>query len=193
MTYRYHGVPCIAALILLASCSNDAPSSSAASSQPAPAATASIQDLMLKQIEPAAEALWNSVSTTVSESGVEEKRPETAEQWAEVRAQAMLLMEAARDLKADDLKVLSPGQQMADEGVQGVLPAHEVQTKIDANRAQFNQFADLLHEVGGRMQKAIDAQDIQGMLNAGEAIDAACESCHLTFWYPNQVIPELPQ
>lgn len=43
------------------------------------------------------------------------------------------------------------------------------------------------------MLRAVDAKDIQGMLNAGEAIDEACESCHMVFWYPNQVIPEPPR
>jgi hypothetical protein len=31
------------------------------------------------------------------------------------------------------------------------------------------------------------------MMNAGAAMDGVCESCHLTFWYPNQVIPPLPE
>jgi hypothetical protein len=30
------------------------------------------------------------------------------------------------------------------------------------------------------------------MMNAGSAMDTVCENCHLTFWYPKQVIPELP-
>jgi hypothetical protein len=147
---------------------------------------------MLDQIEPAAEALWESVSTTLSAEGVEEKHPETDAQWAEVRAHSMTLMEASLLLKSEGRPLLNPGQQMADEGVQGVLPAAEVQATIDANREQFNQFADLLHTVSEQMLRSIETKNIQGMLDAGEAIDAACESCHMVFWYPNQVIPEFP-
>jgi hypothetical protein len=29
-------------------------------------------------------------------------------------------------------------------------------------------------------------------VKAGGVIDEICEGCHLTFWYPNQVIPSLP-
>ncbi len=148
---------------------------------------------MIERIEPPAEALWESVSTTLTASGVEEKHPETDEQWAEVAAHARTLMEAAQLLKTPGRPVFTPGKPMADEGVQGVLPPAEVQATIDANRAQFDQFSDLLHNVSEQMLQAIEAKDIQGMLNAGEAIDAACESCHLVFWYPNQVIPELPE
>jgi hypothetical protein len=181
-----------------AGCSGPQPPHDSADSSNAPAAspfrvTTSIQDIMGHQIEPAAEALWNSVSTTISAEGVDEKRPQSDKEWFALRSHAITLMEATNLLVVDGRQVLLPGQTMADEGVQGVLPATEVQAKIDANRAQFVQFSHLLHRVSADMLKAIDAKNIQGMLDAGEAIDAACESCHMTFWYPNQVIPEFPR
>ena len=183
-------------LFAVAGCTeSQAPQGSVPASDASPSsfrATSSIQDIMGHQIEPAAEALWNSVSTTISAEGVEEKRPQTDEEWFAVRSHAITLMEATNLLVMDGRKVLLPGQTMADEGVQGVLPAADVQAKIDANRAQFIQFSHLLHDVSNDMLKAIDAKNIQGMLDAGEDIDAACESCHMTFWYPNQVIPEFP-
>jgi hypothetical protein len=27
---------------------------------------------------------------------------------------------------------------------------------------------------------------VEGLSNAGGDIDEACESCHLTYWYPNE-------
>jgi len=30
-----------------------------------------------------------------------------------------------------------------------------------------------------------------GIMAVGEQIEHACESCHLKYWYPNQVIPPL--
>jgi cytochrome c556 len=191
MTYRYQA-PCLAALILLAACGSKTPTGSGVHTEAPAESAVSIQGLMLDRIEPAAEALWESVSTTVSADGIEEKRPETDAEWTAVRAHAMTLMEAARLLKSAGRPLLTPGQPMADEGVQGVLAVEEIQAKIDTNRAQFNQFADLLHSVSEQMLRAIEGKNIQGMLDAGEAIDAACESCHLVFWYPNQVIPEIP-
>ena len=49
-----------------------------------------------------------------------------------------------------------------------------------------------LRESGTQMLTAIDKKDPTGMMNAGAAMDGVCENCHLTFWYPNQVIPRLP-
>ena len=35
--------------------------------------------------------------------------------------------------------------------------------------------------------QAINAKNAEGLLDAGEKIDAACETCHLKYWYPNQL------
>lgn len=155
--------------------------------------SASIQDIMKHMVDPSADGLWESVSTTVTQAGTTEKRPQTAEEWQAVRSQAVTLMEATNLLVMDGRKVLNPGQIMEDEGVQGVLHSTEVQAKIAANHEQFVQFAHALHDVAEQMLKAIDAKNPQGMMDAGEGLDAVCESCHLTFWYPNQVIPEPPK
>ena len=66
------------------------------------------------------------------------------------------------------------------------------QKLFDEKHATFVQFARALRESGTQMLTAIDKKDPTGMMNAGAAMDGVCESCHLTFWYPNQVIPPLP-
>ena len=78
----------IACALLLAGC---APKQQA----PAPAAPASplkpiagIQDVMAGMIDPAADFLWESVSTTVTGKETVEKQPRTDAEWAEVRRQA---------------------------------------------------------------------------------------------------------
>ena len=32
--------------------------------------------------------------------------------------------------------------------------------------------------------KAIESKNADDLLNAGQAIDTACENCHLKYWYP---------
>src|SRR5690349_15728185 len=56
--------------------------------------TAGIQDIMRDMIDPAADFLWESVSTTETAEGVEEKLPRTDEEWAEVRKHALILAES---------------------------------------------------------------------------------------------------
>lgn len=37
---------------------------------------------------------------------------------------------------------------------------------------------------------AAKAHDKDGLLDVGEAIDSACESCHVLYWYPDEKKPK---
>ena len=39
---------------------------------------------------------------------------------------------------------------------------------------------------------AAKAHDKDAVLNVGEEIDNACESCHKVYWYPDEKIPTVP-
>ena len=39
---------------------------------------------------------------------------------------------------------------------------------------------------------AARAHDKDAVLNVGEEIDNACESCHKVYWYPDEKIPNVP-
>src|SRR3989442_1307827 len=34
--------------------------------------------------------------------------------------------------------------------------------------------------------ESVDAKNPEDLLNAGDAIDKACENCHLKYWYPEE-------
>lgn len=167
------------------------------SSPPAPppsslAIMASIQELMDAVIDPSADALWDSVSITTTKKGTVFHQPHTDEEWQEVRRRAIALIEGTNLLVMDGRKLVAPGSPVLDQGTSGVLSAEEGQKKLDSQHETFVQFAKALREAGTQMLGAIDKKDAAGMMNAGAAMDGICESCHLTFWYPNQVIPPLP-
>jgi hypothetical protein len=164
--------------------------------QPPPAPpfqiTASIQELMDAVIDPSADALWDSVSITSTSQGTVFHQPHSDEQWQEARRHAIALIEGTNLLVMDGRKLVAPGSPVLDQGTSGVLSAEEGQKLFDAKHATFVQFARALRAAGTQMLTAIDKKDPTGMMNAGAAMDGVCESCHLTFWYPNQVIPPLP-
>jgi hypothetical protein len=168
---------------------------------PAPASTppappfqimASIQELMDAVIDPSADSLWDSVSITTTGKGTVFHQPHSDEEWQEARRHAIALIEGTNLLIMDGRKLVAPGSPVLDQGTSGVLSAEEGQKLLDSQHATFVQFARALREAGTRMLTAIDKKDPSGMMNAGSAMDGVCESCHLTFWYPNQVIPPLP-
>jgi cytochrome c556 len=154
--------------------------------------TAGIQDIMAGMIEPSAEFVWESVSSTVTAEGVEDKQPRIDEEWNEVRRHAMILTESANLLLIDGRHVTRDGRQLDDHGTPGNLTVEQVEQAIATERASFVGFSHALHDVGAALVKAADEKDVQAIMNAGETLDEVCESCHLKFWYPGQKIPPLP-
>jgi hypothetical protein len=154
---------------------------------------ASIQELMDAVIDPSADALWDSVSITQTKKGTVFHQPHSDEEWQEARRHAISLIEGTNLLIMDGRKLVAPGSVVLDQGSSGVLGAEEGAKLFDSKHATFVQFARALREAGEQMLASIDKKDATGMMNAGAAMDGICESCHLTFWYPNQVIPPLPE
>jgi hypothetical protein len=164
---------------------------------PAPAPSplkpiAGVQDVMASMIDPAADFLWESVSTTVTKGKAVEKQPRTNEEWAEVRRQAIILTEGANLLMMDGRHVVKEGAKLEDHGTEGNLTAEESEQAIGKNRASFIAFSQALRDVGVSMLAAADAKNPQGLIDAGDTMDQVCEGCHLQFWYPGQKIPLFP-
>lgn len=175
-------------LLLLTACGQSVPPAKpAAQFRP----TASIQELMVSIVDPAADALWESVSTETTAKGTVEHQPRTDAEWQAVRNHAVSLIEAGNLLLIEG-RAVSHTLKLEDAHVPGILTPQEVQKKIDGDRAQFAQRAHALHAAGVEALAAVDARSPQRLLVAGEKIDQACESCHSVYWYPNAEQPKWP-
>jgi hypothetical protein len=150
--------------------------------------TATVQDIMLSIVDPSADAIWNSVSSTTTKAGTEDKQPHTAEEWQEVRHQAIALIEGANLLLIKDRQVAVEGVESENPGIEE--SPQEVQRLLDVDWAKFVKFAHDLHDSGVQALAAIDAKNPTGLIVAGGRIDEACEQCHQRFWYPNQFKPK---
>lgn len=155
--------------------------------------TASIKELMESMVDPHADVIWESVGTTITPQGTDEKRPVTDEEWRQVRLSALALMETTNLLAMSGRRLVPEGGAILDEGFDGVLSTADAQKKLDTQHDAFAQFAHALHDAGGKVLKAVDAKDAQALLDAGTDMDEVCESCHTTFWYPGQVLPPADQ
>lgn len=181
-------LPLLAGL-LLAACAGKAPAPVAPPPPPFKP-VASVIDLMSGQIDPAADVLWDSVATVVGPKGTVEKAPKTDKEWAEVRRQAWLLIEGANLLMMEGRVVAHPGQKLENAPGPGDLSPDQSTALIKADPARFSAFALALANAGDEALKAIEARNIDGMLEAGGNIDVACENCHKVYWYPNGGTPE---
>ena len=143
---------------------------------------ATLKDLMASTVDPAADGIWDAVAVTSTMAGTESRQPRTSQEWAAVRRHAITLIEAMN-------LVVMPGRRAAPDGTQpglGELPPHDIEARIEQQRAVFKGFANGLRATARRALEAIDRKDVPSLLEAGGDIDAACEACHVTFWYPNQ-------
>jgi len=180
---------CLITLCLLAGCSRPG-----LRPPPAPALqpTATIQELMQTIVDPSADAVWESVSSETGPNGIEEHQPRTDAEWQSVRGHAVRLTEGANLLLVEGRAVSHADAALEDAHVPGVLDARGVRQAIDADRGAFRTHALALHAAGQEALAAIDARDARRLLSAGERIDAACEACHLRYWYPNAEQPRWP-
>ena len=176
-----------AVMLLVTSCSRQQPQTQ---SQPQVEyrTTATVKDIMDSMVDPGADYIWDSVETVVSEKGVEEKAPHTDEEWKDVRRHAIMLMEATNLLQIPGRHVAKPGEKADDPKVE--LAPEQIEDMINKDRASWIKYAHGLHDATMEAFKAIEEKDKDKLLDVGNAIDEACEKCHLQYWYPNERKPE---
>jgi hypothetical protein len=160
-------------------------SSSAAKDRPV---YSSIKELMESIIDPSADVLWGAGGTVVDKDGFHELAPKTDEQWLDVRRAAVRIIEGGNLL-------MMPGREAAPAGTKSETPGvelepAEISALIKKNRKGFDGFAKALQGVGLEALRASDTKNAALLLDLGARLDAVCESCHQTFWYPNVLKPQ---
>jgi hypothetical protein len=164
---------------------------SADAARPARMPDATIRDLMVTVIDPAADGVWLAVkSETTREGTVIDTQPRNEEEWQTVRRAAMTLLDGADLLMMPGRKVARPEDTSAAPGVE--LEPAEIEKNINADRAAWNMRAQALKDATTEVMAAIDARDPQKIFDLGDDLDLTCENCHRHFWYPNEQIPQFP-
>src|SRR6185436_11781457 len=179
---RFHWLFLLTAAVFLVAACNSTPTTVQAPAGPQFRLTATIKDIMDAIVDPSADVLWESVATIVSAKGTEERRPRTDEEWANVRRNAIRVIEGANLLVMEGRHVARPGEKSENPGIE--LEPEQMEKLINDDRATFIKNAKGLQDATLPALKAIDAKNAEGLLDAGEAIDMACETCHLKYWYP---------
>jgi len=77
--------------------------------------------------------------------------------------------------------VAKPGEKADDERVD--LKPEEIEARVKDDPAAWTTSAHGLHDATLESLQAIEARDVKALLNAGDALDQACETCHRRYWY----------
>ena len=152
-----------------------------------------VKQIMKGIVDPSSKAIWDAVSTESGPKGDIEKAPKTDEEWATLEGQALTLAEVANLLKMPGREVAKPdeGNAKTQPDAPELTPV-QIEEKINKDRAAWDKRADALRETAIKAIAAAKAHDKDAVLNVGEEIDNACESCHKVYWYPDEKIPNVP-
>jgi hypothetical protein len=112
---------------------------------------ASVKQIMQGIVGPASTAVFNSVSTTVTDKGVEEVAPRNDEEWTSVGNQAAALAEAGNLMMIDGRAV---------------------------DKADWVKMSQAMIDAARQTLKAVDQKSADGLLAAGEPLNASCDGCH---------------
>ena len=133
-------------IVLLAGC-GEPPKPAAPPIQP----VLSMKQLMEWVIDPAADAVWESVKTIITEQGTKEIAPQTDEQWEAVRHGAATLHESAHLLTLEGRA---------------------------RDRDEWTKAARGLMAAADEALKAVAERNPQAVFDAGGRIYNACSACH---------------
>lgn len=137
-------------LLLAASCS----SQPAAPAPPPFDTTVSVKDLMANILDPNADVVWESVGTIVTKEGTFDRAPATDDEWNQIKASAITLVEAGNSL---------------------LLPARS------GNNAEWIAKAGAMIAQSKLMMKAIDDRNKDAVFNVGADLYDSCVNCHKQF------------
>jgi len=156
-------------------------SSKAASDRPV---YSTVKDLMESIIDPSADTLWGAAGTVIDKQGVQDLSPKTQEGWLDVRRAAVRIIEGANLL-------MMPGREAAPVGAKSEAPGVELEPAeiaalIKKKRKSFDAFARALQVLGLEALRASEAKNVPLLEDIGGRMEDVCESCHQTFWYPQE-------
>jgi hypothetical protein len=144
----------------------------------------SVKELMASMIDPFADTIFDAVWWEYGLSGMTEHRPTTDEEWQAIRVAAVTLAEGIYLLK-----VPRPFTRAGDvnDSVGAAAPElspAQIAAKRENDPVLWNAKIEALRNVALATLDAVSRRNVDALFQAGADLDAACEGCHLEYWYP---------
>jgi len=110
-----------------------------------------VHDIMEGIVDPSSDVLFDAVATDITAAGVNEKRPQTDEEWSTFRNAAATLVESGNLLMLDGRAV---------------------------DQDQWMATAKGMSDAAAQVLEAAEAKDVEAYFDAGGALYEACTACH---------------
>ena len=173
----------VLALVLtgLGGCAADTPEP-VPGAQPVFQPTATVEELMRAVIDPAADAVWDSVVITSTPEGIEQEVPDSDDDWLALEHHAVRLLESGNLLQIEGRPIAAADSVSELPGID--LEPADIAIRVDAQYDAWLRSGRELHDAGVVVLNAVRVRSVDALLESGDRLDAACESCHFRFWYP---------
>ncbi len=66
------------------------------------------------------------------------------------------------------------------------LSPAEITAKVERDPVEWNARIETLRNVALAVMEIVKKKDVDGLWDAGENLDQACENCHRSYWYPGE-------
>ena len=114
-----------------------------------------VKDLMAKDVQPSAQAYWDSVRFISDETGDHDIFPRTDAEWQKTREAAAKLAELGEQLKSSDYS--------AEHGPDWI------------------EFSDGMIQVAGKAEQAAIDKDVDAVFEVGGTLYSVCSACHQAY------------
>ena len=112
---------------------------------------ASVKQIMKGIVGPSTQAVFDAVTTEVTKEGIKETAPQTDAEWETLGNHAAALAESGN--------MMLVGNRVVDQG-------------------DWVKYSRALIEAAKVGMKATETKNVQGILDAGEELNATCDGCH---------------
>src|SRR5262245_15277747 len=192
------GVPVRRSLLVFAACALSVLTFACSSPKPTPTNSGalavwgnmkpivSVKEMMRDMIDPAADNIFNAVSTVVGPKGRIATEPKTEEDWDRIRFGAVTLIEGIYLLKIPR-PFAPPGDENDSTGPNpSELSPTQILTKLEKDPVLWEAKIEAIRNVGLEVVDIVKHKQVDQLWDAGDNLERACEGCHELYWYPNQ-------
>ncbi len=149
-------------------------------------AVVSVKELMRDMLDPASDYIFDAVKIVTTKNGTVEVTPKTDEDWNRIRIGAVTLAEGVYLLKVP--RPFAPEGDINNStgpDPEEMSPA-QIEAKRKADPVLWNAKIEALRNVGLAVMEIVKKKDVNSLWEASDNLDAACETCHVNYWYPGE-------